>query len=122
MNTTFSNLSKPQLVAACSRIVAPCAVSLLMSLPLISAAQETSIDNEPPNSSQHIEQVDINSASAIELAKKLKGIGSVKAKAIVDYRQTNGLFRSIEDLINVKGISSKTIANNYSVLKALTAD
>jgi len=51
--------------------------------------------------------VDINTASAEEL-DKLKGIGPVKAKAIVDYRAKNGPFKSVEDIKNVPGIGDST--------------
>lgn len=51
--------------------------------------------------------IDINSASVEEL-DKLKGIGPVKAKAIVDYRAKNGPFKSIEDIKNVNGIGDAT--------------
>ncbi len=47
--------------------------------------------------------VDINTAGADEL-DKLKGIGPVKAKAIVDYRAKNGPFKAIEDVKKVPGI------------------
>ncbi len=57
-------------------------------------------------------QVSINSADASTLAAELKGIGEVKAQAIVDYRKSNGPFTRVEDLENVKGISAKTIENN----------
>ncbi len=50
-----------------------------------------------------IAAVDINTASADEL-DKLKGIGPVKAKAIVEYRVKNGLFKAIEDVKKVPGI------------------
>ena len=49
--------------------------------------------------------ININTASEAELAT-LKGIGPVKAKAIVEYR-TATPFKSIEDLKNVKGIGPK---------------
>lgn len=53
-----------------------------------------------------IQQVDINSADVATL-EALKGIGHKKAQAIVDYRDKNGAFNSIDDLKSVRGISDK---------------
>jgi competence protein ComEA len=53
--------------------------------------------------------VDINKATQGEL-EALKGVGKVKAQAIVDYRAKNGPFKSVEDLDKVKGIGSGIIA------------
>jgi len=55
--------------------------------------------------------VDINKADA-EALSELSGIGGKKAQAIVDYRNANGDFTSVDDLTNVKGISIKTIEKN----------
>lgn len=52
--------------------------------------------------------VDIASANE-ELLMTLPGIGAEKAKAIVEYRNANGI-RKAEDLLNVKGISAKKLA------------
>ncbi|RDH84123.1 MAG: competence protein ComEA [endosymbiont of Galathealinum brachiosum] len=57
-------------------------------------------------------QVNINSADVSTLSTELTGIGDKKAQAIVDYRKQNGPFASVDDLQNVKGISSKTIEKN----------
>jgi competence protein ComEA len=38
----------------------------------------------------------------------LKGIGAVKANAVIAYRQQNGPFKSIEEIMNVKGIKKAT--------------
>lgn len=56
--------------------------------------------------------VNVNTASAEELATLLKGIGIKKAQAIVDYREANGPFATIDDLTNVKGIGEATVRNN----------
>ena len=48
-------------------------------------------------------KVNINSASVDDLMT-LKGVGESKALKIIEYRNTNGLFKSIEDIKNVSGI------------------
>ncbi len=50
--------------------------------------------------------IDLNRASAKEL-EALPGIGEVIAQRIVEYRQRNGPFRSVDELMNVRGIGPK---------------
>ena len=52
-------------------------------------------------------KININTATAKEL-EKLPGIGKTIAERIVEYRQANGAFKSIEDLSKVKGIGKAT--------------
>ena len=52
--------------------------------------------------------VNINTANAAEL-ETLPGVGEVTAGRIIDYREANGPYRSVEDLVHVQGISMKTI-------------
>lgn len=54
--------------------------------------------------------VNINSAGLEELMT-LKGIGEVKANAIITYRKENGGFSAPEEIKNVKGIGEKTYQN-----------
>ncbi|MAB23107.1 ComEA family DNA-binding protein [Pseudomonas neustonica] len=56
--------------------------------------------------------VNINTASADEIAEVMQGVGAAKAQAIVDYREQNGAFTSVEGLTAVKGIGPSTLANN----------
>lgn len=53
--------------------------------------------------------VDINTASAEQLEKAIKGIGPTKAAAIVKYRETAGPFKSVDDLTKVPGIKDKAL-------------
>ena len=56
--------------------------------------------------------VNVNSASAEEIAESLKGVGMSKAEAIVSYRSENGEFKHADELVNVKGIGIRTVDIN----------
>ena len=56
--------------------------------------------------------VNINSADAKTISESLTNIGLKKAEAIVQYRTDKGLFKTAEDLTNVKGIGEKTVEKN----------
>lgn len=61
--------------------------------------------------------VNINTASAAELADSLDGIGDAKAKAIIEFRQKNGAFKSADGLTEVKGIGLRTVEKNAEYIK-----
>ena len=48
-------------------------------------------------------KININTCTKSDLMK-LSGIGSTKAQAIINYRDKNGKFKKIEDLLKVNGI------------------
>jgi len=53
--------------------------------------------------------VDINAADAASL-EQVKGIGPAKASAIVQFREQNGPFASVDELVQVPGLGEKTVA------------
>lgn len=52
--------------------------------------------------------IDINTATQSDL-ERLKGIGPAKAKAIIEYRNKIGSFKSVEELTGVSGIGAGTL-------------
>ena len=66
--------------------------------------------------------VNINTADAKTLAKELNGIGLSRAQAIVDYREKNGPFKSVDDLAKVKGIGMKVVEQNRANIRTEKTD
>ena len=60
--------------------------------------------------------VNINTASAEEMAESLKGIGIKTAQAIVAYRNDKGFFKSPESITAVKGIGDFTFEVNKEAI------
>jgi competence protein ComEA len=50
--------------------------------------------------------VNLNTATAADL-EALPGIGAKTAARIVEYRQKNGPFKKVEDLMNIRGVGEK---------------
>lgn len=64
---------------------------------------KTSIAETTTNITDENSLVNINTATLEEL-QTIKGLGKTKAGNIINYRKTNGLFKTIEELLNVNGI------------------
>lgn len=54
-------------------------------------------------------KINLNQADAETLVRELKGIGPAKAQAIIDYREQQGAFVSVDELLEVKGIGVATL-------------
>jgi competence protein ComEA len=60
--------------------------------------------------------VNVNTASAEQISESLKGIGLSKAERIVAYRDANGSFGHVDELVKVKGIGIKTVDSNRGMI------
>ncbi|MDH5189707.1 MAG: ComEA family DNA-binding protein [Gammaproteobacteria bacterium] len=56
--------------------------------------------------------ININTADANQIADAMKGVGLSKAQAIVNYREQNGQFKTVDELSKVKGIGIRTVEKN----------
>ena len=62
-------------------------------------------------------KIDLNTADAVVLQRELSGVGEAKAKAIVAYRESNGPFASVDELLEVKGIGKAILDKNREKLE-----
>lgn len=84
----------------------------IRSVPALAAPAET----QAPSSPTAPKAIDINQATEEELTV-IPGIGTAMAKRIVDFRQQNGPFRQVEDLMKVKGIGEKSLEKLRAYVK-----
>lgn len=66
------------------------------------------------------ERINLNAADAATLAAGIDGIGPAKAAAIVAYRAEHGPFKTVDDLLLVRGIGQATLDRNRDRLTAAT--
>ncbi|MBI4160879.1 MAG: helix-hairpin-helix domain-containing protein [Acidobacteria bacterium] len=71
------------------------------------AAPATLAQKADPPDPDAAERIDINSAGVDELME-LPGVGPAYAERIVAYREENGPFKTVEEIMNVRGIGEKT--------------
>jgi competence protein ComEA len=94
------------LLALC--LVLPHATAAASEAPMMLALTSASAQPQVQAASQK-RAVDLNSASAEQLASTLVGVSTVKAQAIIRYRDKVGPFRLLEELEEVKGIGPNTV-------------
>ncbi len=67
------------------------------------------------------EPININTADTTVLTEGIKGIGQAKAEAIIAYRNQHGGFKTVDELMNVKGIGETILEQNRANLTVGTA-
>ena len=86
------------------RMITGALLSLALICPATLAAQSR---GEKPAPAVVTTPVNLNTATVTQLAT-LPGIGTRTAERIVEYRQKNGGFKKVEDLMNVRGVGEKS--------------
>ena len=106
MNTIKSFVASVLMASALATGVVHAEPTKNTSQPVTAATQQQAVSA----------MVNINTADATTLADKLNGIGMKKAQAIVSFREHNGAFKSVDDLVNVPGIGPATLEKNRSII------
>lgn len=92
-------------------------ISLLAAFVLVfgtvsSFAEEPAESQDDAQVLAIVEQVNINEADVTALATALQFVGQKRAEAIVAWREVNGNFTSVEQLLEIKGIGEATLERN----------
>ena len=91
-------------------------VLLALGLAGVAHAAQTSARRSPSASEATAGTlVNLNTANASQL-ETLPGIGKSTAERILEYRQKNGGFKKIEDLMNVRGVGEKSFLKLKSLV------
>ena len=74
-----------------------------------------------PTSSSELRynKINLNQADVAELTNSFTGIGKKRAEAIVKYRETQGQFKSIEDLASVRGLGKRFVKKHLTQLQKI---
>ena len=82
------------------------ALAIALTAPSFTSAQTPHAAAQPSAKKAPAAIVNLNTASAADL-QTLPGIGAKTAARILDYRQKNGPFKKIEELMNIRGVGEK---------------
>lgn len=86
------------------------AAFLMVTSSFVLAAEKVSSD-QSQNAAQVQQTININTAD-LETLTQLKGVGAKKAEAIIAWRDANGGFKSVDQLLEIKGIGESILESN----------
>ena len=91
----------------------PALASPSIDTPTYPSTQRSKASSVAQDHKEVTASVNINTADAKTLLE-LKGVGLKRAQTIISYREQNGPFKSVDDLMRVKGIGKKTVDQNHN--------
>lgn len=86
--------------------------SLISPLVFATPLMAETLQDPVKASAEKVATVNINQATAEQLASGLHGVGMVRAKAIIELRDKLGGFTDIEQLLQVRGLGVRVLENN----------
>lgn len=90
--------------------------------PLLSVSEPQSNEaGSAASAAESEERVELNTADQAAL-ETLPGIGPRTAERIIEYRNENGAFEKVEDLMNVRGIGERTFLRLRELVRIETSD
>jgi competence protein ComEA len=84
------------------------ALMLVLALAIATAAPVTAAPPAAPKAASDARPIDINTADSATL-ESVPGIGKSLSQRIVAFREKNGPFQSVDDLLKVQGVGEKSI-------------
>lgn len=81
----------------------------------VQAAETSGTVSTEPSVVCAADRIDLNAATQAQLMT-LPGIGEVLSRRIIDYREENGPFRTVGDLMNVEGIGEKRMESLFDLV------
>jgi len=111
MNTRLLSSDSIRLLAVVALLLVVCGAG---SAPLMLAAETDS--RTASSAAANARQIDLNKASTEELTT-IPGVGEALARRIIEFREKEGPFRRVEDLMKVKGIGEKSFQKMRSHVK-----
>ena len=90
-------------------------VALFTTLLALCGSLSAMAQKAPPSAPARVDLVNLNTSNATQIAS-LPGIGPKTAESIIQYRQKNGGFKKIEEIMNVRGVGEKSFLKIKSLI------
>ena len=90
------------------------------TIPIVASELQSQEADSAASAAESEERVELNTAAQAAL-EALPGIGPRTAERIIEYRNTNGGFEKVEDLMNIRGIGERTFLRLRDLVRVETS-